>query len=1094
MKKFIAFVFSFFLIISVLQSQKVVKLQSITNSTEIGNVTKESFSFSCNIGTIELTDVKTVDGNYVRISIPEFYPDNKTGYPELPVISKIIEIPEGSDITVNVISYTEQVINLNEIGFEFKIFPNQPWLYKNQDPTSVEFVKADAVYKNHEFYQTELIRIVPGSKIRGVQTGNIIISPFSYDIETNSLIIKNNIQAEIKFKNAEISNYEKVKSSKYSPHFENIYRKIWNYTPPTSKDALSKYPIKYVIVANRMFETTLQPFIEWKTKKGFKVIVGYTDEIGTSAANIKSFVQNLYQAGTEDDPAPTYLLLVGDVAQVATNQLSSHVSDMYFGEFDEGGDYIPEMYIGRFSAVNTTQLETIIEKTLMFEQYTFPNPDYLAEVVLVAGDDATYGPTHANGQINYANNYYFNSSQGVTDYTYLYPQSNSQASAIISNISNGVGFVNYTAHCSSSGWAGPSFTTTNIPSLTNENEYFFSIGNCCQSNKFEEQECFGEALIRASKKGAVVHIGGSNNTMWNEDFYWSVGITSNITANPTYEQTTQAAYDHLFHLNGEDEYSSAGQINFIGNMAVYQSTSTEKKYYFEIYHVMGDPSLMPYVGVPPQVYADYINTLIIGMSSLQVTTEPGAYVAISLEGELLDAKLADNSGVVELQFPPMTNLGTADIVITKQFRAPHISTIQIIPNNSQYDAMLQTIINPEAVIHISNATIAPQFKILNLGQINLNSVTVGYQLNNEDPVEINWTGDLAFLESETVTFPEITLPQGNSIITAYVSSPNGQLDEYPDNDTKSKNILVYSGNVQLTEIISPLGSLCNITTASPSVKIKNFDSNPLTSATIHYSCNGVEDSYNWTGNLEQNQTATITFPENEFPQGENTIVFSIISVNGGVNLANNGTNISTDFNVISSGQLVKIDILTDYYPNETSWKLFDANQNIVFSDGPYPSTPRNELYSYELCLNFGCYTFAVYDSYGDGMNGSTWFNPAKGKITITNLSTSDIIWDWTASGNWSSYTYDFCLIPSSLEKSELSNIGIYPNPSSGKVFVTNNKEIQNIQVYSIGGKLLKNISVNSNTAVIDIENLPAGIYIFMVTTENSVTHTKVIKQ
>ena len=38
-------------------------------------------------------------------------------------------------------------------------------------------------------------------------------------------------------------------------------------------------PVTYVIVANSSFEGYLDEFIEWKTKKGYHVIVGYTQEI-----------------------------------------------------------------------------------------------------------------------------------------------------------------------------------------------------------------------------------------------------------------------------------------------------------------------------------------------------------------------------------------------------------------------------------------------------------------------------------------------------------------------------------------------------------------------------------------------------------------------------------------------------------------------------------------------------------------------------------------------------------------------------------------------------------------------------------------------
>ncbi len=989
-------------------SQTRVVCNSQKTKSNIIENSSQKLIFSNSLEGFELATAKTKNGIYSQIVVPEYYPDNNIGYPELPIMTKLIEIPENAEIKINIINFDEQIVNLNEYGAEYPIVPNQPSLSKNQDPNLVPFEQNNSIYSDFEYYETELVHIEYSSTMRGIRLAQLTVSPFSYDIESNILTIKNNLVVEITFENADLTKSTQNKLSKYSAAFDAAYHKIWNYKEPANKDALSTYPIKYIIISDRMFETALEPFIEWKTKKGFIVDVQYTDVIGTSRDDIKSYIRGEYEAGTSEDPAPTYLLIVGDVAQVPTFDGSGHKTDMYYCEFDDEGDYIPEMYFGRFSATSVAQLQPQIDKTLMFEQYTFPDPSYLAEVVLVAGEDNTYGPTHANGQINYAHNYYINSEHGITDYTYLYPVSGDPETEteIIADISDGVGFVNYTAHCSSSGWAGPEFETSDIPELANDNEYFFSIGNCCLSNKFEVDECFGEALLRANKGGAVIHLGGSNSTYWDEDFYWSCGISSSINADMTYEGTTQAMYDHLFHENDEDPYFSAGQMNFIGNMSVNNSSSNLKKYYWEIYHVMGDPSLMPYIGVPDEVSASYLSTVPIGMSTLTVTTEENAYVAISLNGVLLDAKLANASGVVTLEFEPLATVATADIVITKQFRAPHIDEIMIIPNENDYDAMLQTINTPSNMVHISNATLAPEFTILNLGQINLTSVTVGYTLNGGEAVEQIWNGNLETLASDIVTFPEITLTAGENTIVAYVNEPNGETDEFPSNDEATKSVLVYAGNAKLTEALSPESILCNTNTFVPQVVLKNLDSYNLTSAIISYECGTVTDEFNWSGTLAENETTTITFPENIFPAGNNSITYNLLDVNNGDNIASNGINISTDFLLIEVGHPYQLDILTDNYGSETTWDLIDnATNNIIYSGGSYPDGATVHHIT-DLCLGGGCYTFTIYDAFGDGL--APWGGP-DGNLSITDMSTSTVIYE-LAGNNFDTIAYhSFCV-------------------------------------------------------------------------------------
>jgi len=134
-----------------------------------------------------------------------------------------------------------------------------------------------------------------------------------------------------------------------------------------------------------------------------------------------------------------------------------------------------------------------------------------------------------------------------------------------------------------------------IASLTNIHKYGLWVGNCCSSNKFDEPECFGEAALRASNKGAVGYIGATELTFFDQDFYWSVGFKT-FSANPSYDPNHLGAYDRLFHINGEssnDWYTTQGQYIVAGNLAVQESGTwqTWKLYYWETYHLMGDPSL-----------------------------------------------------------------------------------------------------------------------------------------------------------------------------------------------------------------------------------------------------------------------------------------------------------------------------------------------------------------------------------------------------------------------------------------------------------------------------------------------------------------------
>ena len=160
---------------------------------------------------------------------------------------------------------------------------------------------------------------------------------------------------------------------------------------------------------------------------------------------------------------------------------------------DIDADLMPDIYYGRFSAANPTQLQAILDKTLMYDQFTMPDPSYLNEVVMIGGVDANYGQVWANGQINYGTTYYFNAAHGILSHTYLYPDSGSQDAAIIAEVSAGVAYANYTAHGSETSWSDPTFTQANVNGAAERRQVLPGGGQLLpDEHTTTTRECFGE--------------------------------------------------------------------------------------------------------------------------------------------------------------------------------------------------------------------------------------------------------------------------------------------------------------------------------------------------------------------------------------------------------------------------------------------------------------------------------------------------------------------------------------------------------------------------------------------------------------------------
>lgn len=1069
------------------------------NATEIVENTSSTLSFTSKLSEFSLT--RTIENGeiYSKIAIDGYITNNQIGYPQLPVMVKMIEVPMGAEIVANVTVNSEKVVSLADAGFEQVIVPCQPSLFKNQQKEDVPFEK-NKIYADGSLYSPEMVTIEEAGIMRGIRLVKVVVSPFAYDIADNALTVRDDISVTLSFRNAD-QRSTAIKDSKYSPAFEALYSKIWNYK--RTRDAEMHYPITYAIVADRMFEEALQPFIAWKTKKGFKVVTAYTDEIGRTDAAVRTYLQGLYEAGTANDPAPSYVLYVGDTAQISVRKTSisgeSHYTDVYKVCFDGNSDYIPDMFYGRFSAQNVSQLTPQIEKTLMFEQYTFPNASYLGDAVLVAGYDGSiqYDDINGNGQINYATQYYFNDEHGVNATVYLSPQSHSSGATIKSQISEGVGFVNYSAHCDENGWQDPEFNVSDVNNLQNENEYFFSIGNCCLSNKFDKSECFGEALLRKPGKGAVCHIGGTNSTIWDEDFYWSVGSMQTINVNPTYEATGLGAYDHLFHERGEAPYVSAGEIVFIGNFSVNSTTSRYIKYYWEIYTLMGDPSLMPYVGVPSQLTPEYSNILPIGSTSLDVTAENLSYIALSKDGVLLDAQYTGEGTSAELTFPALTETGELDLVITRQFRAPYIQRVMVVAGTNENDAALQSIVAPASAMSAQEATFQPQITIMNLGTANLTSLTAWYNISDPagmpeiDPVFVTttWTGNLAQYETATITFDEITLETGAYNFNFAVENPNGQVDQDPSNNTKTRNVLVSSGNVLITTVSEPNGDYCGYPQLTPRITVKNASDFVVTSVTASYTCGDLSAEKTFEVSIAAGATANLEFDPVVIPEGEGSISFVVTTVNGGENQTQ--TPKTANFNLKShNGEGFRLSLTADYSSDQTTWDIKDMRGAILYSGnaGEYTGTPVVT----DFCLGVGCYTFNLYDSGGNGLNGIMGFL-GTGDATFTNLNTNETLLSVDGSESFSTKTIEFC-VEGSTESTIVSatEMSIYPNPTSGMLNITSNEEINSVEIFNSIGNTVVSSKVAGNSSAIDMSNLPNGMYFVRVSTLNGIETVKVV--
>ncbi|MBN1132339.1 MAG: hypothetical protein JXR52_09045 [Bacteroidales bacterium] len=637
---------------------------------------RDHLAFEYVLPPVSYRIVETERGRFLKLGIPGFSNTGSPGTPEVLVAAWLIELDQpftGADFRIQWADSV--VIDLDEIEPGLKMVPAQPSAAKS-DTARMAFMMDEAEYSSDQWCGGPLLHCEFQGKVRGLPVSNLYFSPVRYNPAENRLIIYCHVRASIP-----LPEPGKMPAGLYSPAFRGVYSRIVRRQEAGGTKAIyAEEPMTLVILSDTLFRQTLQPFITWKRKKGFRVIEAYTQDpdVGTGRESIKSFLKALYQNPPEGFTPPSYLILAGDIDRVPVSHADFY-TDLYYAEYDGNGDYIPDLFYGRLPAQTVPEMEVIVNKSLAYEQYGFPDPLYLTKSLLAAGGDNAYEWDFSNGQVNYAATYYFNSANGIEGILINAPSADSMNQFLLDKISEGVGFLNYSGHATTSYWKDPYFSTAQVDGLMNTGKYPVVIGNGCQSGAFQVGECLAEALIRTGGKGALAYIGCTYDAYWEEDYYWSVGVGA-VSPEPLYENTGPGYYDKVFHLYHESRdiwAPSLGEMVFAGNMSVQESTSSRKEYYWRIYHILGDPTIIPWFGVPEQHPLSYPAVLPAGTTRLDLAGLPYDYIAVSANGSLINAAHANAYGFLSLSIPDTLERGTLSLVATGERRIPFIDSVVV---------------------------------------------------------------------------------------------------------------------------------------------------------------------------------------------------------------------------------------------------------------------------------------------------------------------------------------------------------------------------------------------------------------------------------
>jgi thiol-disulfide isomerase/thioredoxin len=289
-----------------------------------------------------------------------------------------------------------------------------------------------------------------------------------------------------------------------------------------------------------------------------------------------------------------------------------------------------------------------------------------------------------------------------------------------------------------------------------------------------------------------------------------------------------------------------------------------------------------------------------------------------------------------------------------------------------------------------------------------------------------------------------------------------------------------------------------------STEMTNLGSENVTSATFEVTLNGNTDIVNWTGDVATGGSATVELGEYTETGDLNVTLVEVNMMDWAA--AEDVTIIGS----VESTTYVQVRITTDNWPTETGWVINDDMGNEIASVAVGSLTDADTPFTWDVGLgDLGCYTFTMYDAYGDGLYASQWGNYADGTAGVYSMDGElevGVVFEYDgASGiefSEANAGMEAATVAGIAEGALSSTVNVFPNPTNGVTNVEfNTKEagMATVEVYNLIGErvvfnTLGNLPAGLNRANLDLSGVEAGIYLVNLNAGGETSTLRITKQ
>ena len=763
-----------------------------TYRTQLISSSETSIKVNVQVPGFYTTNVTTPRGEAKIISMPKAVSTAQAGEPNLPMMG--IPAIIGDQARMNI-----RVLDAEYMDFEgIEVAPSKGNFPRTIDPATVPYTYGEC-YGEDAFFPANNVGLYEPYIIRDFRGQNMVVYPFVYNPVTRTLRVYYNMTVEMYKVDDNGTNVMAARRSntiKMDPDFKSLYQRHFiNYEAAMNRYTPVDEQGDLLIICYDSFISSMTDFVNWKKTRGMNTTIVGTSAAGSSYTAIQSFIQSQYNANNN----LTHVLLVGDVDQIPGYSYSgggssySGLGDNAYGQI-VGSDIYNDVFIGRFSAQNTTQVNTQIQKIITYERDLTTSDTWCQNGL---GVSTTSSASGHYSEIDYQHvenlrtdllNYGY--STVYQDYYNVSGYPSSSTTTISNHINSGVGIINYCNHGSETSWGSHSYSNSHVNALTNNNMLPFIISVACLNGKYDYNgDCFAETWMRATNNSTGTPTGAVGTLM----SYISQPWVPPMWAQDEFVDILVESYNN----NIKRTWGGAAINGLFAILDNYSLSETSAVGTYQAWILYGDPTLMLRTKTPQAMTVNHEGTLPVGTPSytVNVSNGEGALATITDANHNIVGSATVSNGTANVSLSGTLTPGTElTLCVFGYNKVTYLGNINVIALEGPY-ITLDSYTPTET--HVGDDTnLSLTFK--NLG-ISATTGTTDVTLTTDDPnvTLIDYTGSFDVLAPDATTVVSgfsFSINPGvadGTNVTIHYTAVNGE-------DTYEGNIVVTANEAVLT--------------------------------------------------------------------------------------------------------------------------------------------------------------------------------------------------------------------------------------------------------------------------------------------------------